>query len=57
MLEYHRIDISERIRINKTNESNLCDICHYWYFLDKNFKYELYLSNGCHDYMKKKYEF
>ena len=26
-----------------------CDICHYWYFLDKNFKYESYLCNGCHD--------
>ena len=57
MLEYHRIDISERIRINKTNASKLCDICYYWYFLDKNFKYETYLSNGCHDYMKKAMNF
>ena len=43
MLEYDRIDI------NKTNASKVCDICHYWYFLDKNFKYEPYLYNGCHD--------
>ena len=57
MLEYHRSDISERIRINKTNASKLHDICHYWYFLDKNFKYEPYLSNGCHDYMKKAMSF
>ena len=35
MLEYDRIDISEEIDINKTNASKECDICHYWYFLDK----------------------
>ena len=49
MLEYDRIDISERIDINKTNKSKECDICHYWYFLDKNFNYEKYLCNGCDD--------
>ena len=40
MLEYDKIDISEGIGINKINASKECDICHYWYFLDKNFKYE-----------------
>ena len=35
MLEYDRIDISEEIDINKTSVSKECDICHYWYFLDK----------------------
>ena len=35
MLEYERTDISEGININKTNKSKECDICHYWYFLDK----------------------
>ena len=29
MLEYHRIDISEGIDIDKTNASKECDICHY----------------------------
>ena len=57
MLEYDRIDISERIDINNTNESNECDICHYWYFLDKSFKYEPYLCNGCHDLMQKAMNF
>ena len=47
MLDYDRIDISEGIDINKTNASIKCDICHYWYFLDKNFKYEPYLCNLC----------
>ena len=53
MLEYDRTDISEGIDINKTNASKECDICHYWYFVDKNFNYEPYLCNGCHDLMQK----
>ena len=53
MLEYDRMDISEGININKTSASKECDICHYWYFLDKNFNYEPYLCNGCHDSMQK----
>ena len=53
MLEYGRIDISEGIDVNKTNLSKECNICHYWYFKDINFKYEPYLCNGCHDLMQK----
>ena len=49
MLEYNRIKILEGIDINKTNASEECDICHYWYLLDKNFNYEPYLCNGFHD--------
>ena len=57
MLEYDRIYISEGIDINKTNASKECDICHYWYFLDKNFNYEPYLCNGSHDLMQKTMNF
>ena len=57
MLEYGRIDISEGIDIGKTNKSRECDISHYWYFLDKNFNYEKYLCNGCHDLMQKAINF
>ena len=46
------MDISEGIDINKTNAAEECKICHYWYFLDKNIKYEPYLSNGYHDLMQ-----
>ena len=53
MLEYDGIDISEDIDVNKTSASKKCDIYHYWYFLDKNFSYEPYLCNGCHDLMQK----
>ena len=57
MLEYDKIDISEGININKTNASKECDFCHYWYILDKNFNYEPYLCNGCHDLMPKAMNF
>ena len=38
-LEYYRIDILEGINVDKTNATKKCKICHYWYFLDKNFSY------------------
>ena len=49
MLHYDRNDISEAIDINKRNASKECDICHYWDFLDKEFKFEIYVCNGCHN--------
>ena len=58
MLEYDRIDISEGIDINKSNDkSKECDICHYLYFLDKNFSYQPHLCHGCHDLMQKAMSF
>ena len=57
MLEYDRIDISEGTDVNKTNLSKECDLCHYWYFKNIDFKYESYLCNGCHDLMQKAMSF
>ena len=57
MLEYDRIDFSEGIDINKRGASKECDICHYCYFLDKNFKQGPYVFNGCHDLMQKAMNF
>ena len=57
MLEYDKIDISEGIDLNKSDKSKERDICHYWYFLDKNFTYEQFLCDGCHDLMKKAMSF
>ena len=57
MLEYDKIYISEGIDINKTNASNECDVCHYWYLLDENFNYEPYGRNGCHYLMQKAINF
>ena len=49
MLYFERIDVSEGIDVNKTSESKECDICHYWYFLNKQFKFQPNVWNGCHD--------
>ena len=46
MIEYERIDISEGIDLDKSDKSKECDICHYWYFLDKNFNAK---SNALND--------
>ena len=34
------------MNVNKTRTSKECDICHYWYFLDKGFKFQ---PDVCHD--------
>ena len=57
MLQYDRIDISEGIDIDKTNKSKECKICHYWYFLDKNFSYGPYLCDGCYNVIQKSIDF
>ena len=57
MLEYDRIDISQGIDVNKTSLSKECYICHYWFFKDIGFKYESYLSNGCHELIQKAMSF
>ena len=50
MLKYDRIDISEGIDIKKCKEtSRKCNLCKFYYFLDKNFNYRPYFCNGCYD--------
>ena len=49
MLYYDRIEVSEVIDINKTSASKERDICHYWHFLNKVFKFQPYVCNRCHD--------
>ena len=50
MLSFHRIDVSEGADANKTSVSKECDVCHYWYFLNKNFKFQPNACNRCHDF-------
>ena len=47
MLYFNRIDVSEGIDVNKSSESNECDIYHCWYFLEM-FKFQSDICNGCH---------
>ena len=50
MLEYNRIDLSEGIDVNKCEDaSRKYNLCQYYYFVFKNFNYQRYLCDGCHD--------
>ena len=49
MLQYEKTNVSEGIDINKTNASKECMLCHYWYFRDVGFKFELNICNKCHN--------
>ena len=54
MLQYDRTDISEGIDIEKCKEtSKECNLCKFYYVLDKNFKCGPYLCNGCYDMYSK----
>ena len=49
MLYYDIIDVSEGIDVNKTKKSKECNICHYSYYSDKEFKFEPDVCNVCYD--------
>ena len=49
MICYDRIDVSERIDVNKTSKSKECNVCQYCYFLSKGFEFKPNVFNGCHD--------
>ena len=53
MLVYEKIDISDGIDVDMSDKSKECMLCHYWYFLDKNFSYGPYLCDGCYNMMQK----
>ena len=37
MLAYERIDVSDGIDVNESDQSKKYMLCHYQYFLDKNY--------------------
>ena len=49
MLQYHKINISKGIDVNKTNASKEPELCHYWFLKDIGFKCEEHVCNQCHD--------
>ena len=50
-LYFDRTDVSEGININKKSTFKECDIFPYFYFLDKEFKFQTYVCNRCHDFL------
>ena len=57
MIEYERINISEKIDVDKTNKSKECMLCHYWYFLHKDFSYGPYICDDCYNFSQKSIDF
>ena len=51
MLYYNRMEYYGMLHYDviKTSKSKECNICHYWYFLNKGFKFRPNFCNGCHD--------
>ena len=50
MLEYDRTDVSEGIDTTQNKlVSRECSVYHFWFFIDKSFKYQRYFCDGCHD--------
>ena len=57
MLFYNKItesegsDTAEVIDVDCTGlrSSKQCDICHFYFFKNRNFNYQSYICNGCHD--------
>ena len=54
MLKYDKIDITEGIDLNKTNESKKCMYCHYWYYLNKNGPFT---CDGCYNIVHRSTDF
>ena len=53
LLKYDKIDITVGINLDKTNKSKECMFSHYWYFLNKNFSYGPFTSDGCNNIVQR----
>ena len=53
MLKYDKIDISEGIDVDNTNEWRECKFCHYWYFVNKKVSYGPFTCDGCYDMVQR----
>ena len=49
MLYYNRINLSGATDVDKASVPKECIIYHYWYFLDKGFKFQPSVCNDCHN--------
>ena len=56
MLQYEKTHASEEIDINKTSASKECMFCHFWYFKDIGYKFELHICDKYHNVLMTAYE-
>ena len=55
-MQYEKITSDEGIAYSRNiRTSRFCNVCKFWYFLDKNFNYEDYACNGCHNLLMMAY--
>ena len=54
-LQFEKIDVSEGIDVNETSAPKECELCHYWFFKDIEFKFEEHVCNRCHDLLTMAY--
>ena len=47
MLCFDIIHVSEGIDVNQASASKDCNVFHYWYFLNKVFKFQPNIGNRC----------
>lgn len=52
MLHYNRIDVSEGTNINKTDESQKCIACNFYFFLKVTFRFKPRRCDCCHNLIK-----
>ena len=55
MIQYKKIDVSQETDVSKTSASKECELCHYWFFKDIEFKFEEQVCNKCHDLLTMAY--
>ena len=53
MLKHDQIDVPEGIDVNKTDGLRECYICHKWYILEINIRFQPIAHDVCHDIMQK----
>ena len=49
MVFFHKIVFPEWIDANTKSKWKESDVCHYWYFLNKGFKFQPNVYDRCHD--------
>ena len=56
MVQYEKITGDKGIDYSiNISTSRFCNVCKFWYFLNKNFNYEDYACNGCHNLLMMAY--
>ena len=57
-MQYEKITDDQGIDHNKNwNTSRFCDVCKFWFFVNRKFYYKDYACNGCHNLLMMAFSF